>query len=342
MFPSKSALTLWAVFLAAALLLCVNIVLAASIGEMRIPFMVTLQSIAHGLGVSDVSLDPIQQGIIWQYRMSRALIAAFSGAGLALCGVVLQALLRNALAEPYVLGVSAGASTGAVSVMLLGVGGGAIGVSAGAFLGALMAFAVVMFLASGVRRGVTRVILAGVAAAQLFNAITAWLVSTSANAEQSRSIMFWLLGSLGGVRWPDVELAAIVVSAGFVLCFYFARTMDAFAFGEDAAASLGVSVRGVRAVLLILTALITATLVSIVGAVGFVGLVIPHAARFLIGPGHVRLLPATALIGANFMVLSDIVSRVIVAQQTLPIGVVTALFGAPAFALILYRVRTEE
>ncbi|RKR03536.1 iron complex transport system permease protein [Kushneria sinocarnis] len=329
----------WLLALLALIMLAGVVILAASIGEMPIPLSVTLASITNGLGITDLPLDRIQQGIVWQYRMSRALMAASCGAGLALCGTILQALLRNALAEPYVLGISAGASTGAVTVLLLGLGGGLIGMPMGAFLGALAAFALVILLAAGARSSTTRVILAGVAAAQLFNALTAWVVSTSANAEQSRSIMFWLLGSLGGVRWPDVGLAASIVILGGLICLCFARTLDAFAFGEDAAAALGVAVAPVRLILLTVTALITATMVSIVGAVGFVGLVIPHAARFLIGPGHLRLLPASVLIGANFMVLADILSRIIVPQQVLPIGVVTALFGAPAFALILYRAR---
>jgi iron complex transport system permease protein len=315
------------------------IVLAASLGEMRIPWLVTLKAIVNGLGVGSYALNPIEQGVVWQYRLSRALAAACCGAGLAVCGTVLQALLRNPLAEPYLLGISAGASTGAVLVMLLGVGGGVLGVSLGAFIGAALAFTLVLVVAAGVRGSSTQVILAGVAASQLFNALTAFIVSTSANAEQARSVMFWLLGSLGGVRWGDAGLLAAVVSVGLLACLWAARALDAFAFGEDAAASLGVPVARVRIGLLLVTASITATLVSVVGAVGFVGLVVPHAARLLVGPGHRRLLPASALLGAHFMVLADIASRLIVPGQVVPIGVVTALFGAPAFALMLYRVR---
>jgi len=319
--------------------LSVSIALAVSVGEMGIDLGTVGKALLNGLGLGDYAVPRIVQGIIWEYRLSRALVAACCGAGLAICGAVLQALLRNVLAEPYVLGISAGASTGAVMIMLLGLGGGVIGISLGAFLGAALAFGLVLLLAAGARSGPAQVILAGVAGSQLFNALTAYIVSTSANAEQARSVMFWLLGSLGGVRWPDVGLAAVVVGAGLLLCLYFARALDAFVFGEDAAATLGVPVVAVRLVLFATTALITATLVSIVGAVGFVGLVVPHIARFLVGPSHVRLLLASVLIGANFMVLADIVARIIVPGQVLPIGVVTALVGAPAFALILYRAR---
>lgn len=319
--------------------LALSIALATCVGEMRIPLPVTFKAILNGLGLAEHGLDRLQQGVIWDYRLSRALVAAASGAGLAVCGAVLQALLRNPLADPYVLGVSAGASTGAVLVMLLGVGGGALGIGLGAFLGATLAFVLVLLLATGVRGGSTQVILAGVAGSQLFNALTALIVSTSANAEQARSVMFWLLGSLGGVRWSDVYLLGGVVGGGLLVCLYRSRALDAFAFGEDAAASLGVPVTRLRLTLLLVTALMTATLVSAIGAVGFVGLVVPHAARLLVGPGHRRLLGASALLGAHFMVLADLGSRLLVPGQVLPIGVVTALVGAPVFALMLYRTR---
>ena len=221
----------------------------------------------------------------------------------------------------------------------LGVGGGALTLSGGAFLGAVLAVGLVALLATGAGGGTDRVILAGVAGSQLFNAITAYIVTTSASAEQARGVMFWLLGSLGGVRWPDVYLAAPVALAGFAVAVFHARALDAFAFGPDAAAALGVPVGRVRAVLFGLTALLAASMVSIVGSIGFVGLVVPHAARFLVGPGHARLLPASLMMGAIFMVLADVASRILVPQQVLPIGVVTALVGAPAFAVILFRSR---
>ena len=265
-------------------------------------------------------------------------MAAICGGALAVSGAVLQALLRNPLAEPYILGISAGASTGAVLVVIAGLGGGLVSLSGGAFLGAGAAFAGVAVLAAG-SGGSDRVILAGVAGSQLFNAITSYVVTTSASAEQARSVMFWLLGNLSAVRWAEVGLAAPVMLAAVAICMVFARALDAFSFGTDAAAALGVATGWVRGVLFAMTAAMTATMVAMVGSIGFVGLVIPHAARFLVGPGHARLLPACLMIGAVFTVLADIVSRVLIPQQTLPIGVVTALFGAPAFAFILYRAR---
>jgi len=281
----------------------------------------------------------IQEGVIWDYRLSRALFAAVLGAGLAVSGTVLQAMLRNPLAEPYVLGLSAGASTGAVAVVILGLGGTAVTLSGGAFLGALLALAAVALLGSASGGSTDRIILSGVVVAQLFSAITAYVVATAANAEQARGVMFWLLGNLSGVRWADLALAAPVVLVAGGVCLLDARVLDAFVFGTDAAAALGVSVWWVRAVLFGVTAAMTAVLVSIAGTIGFIGLVVPHAARFLVGPGHSRLLPMAMLLGAILTVLADILSRTLVAQQTLPIGIVTALFGAPAFAVILCRTR---
>jgi iron complex transport system permease protein len=323
---------------AAAAALALSVATAVTIGEMRIPLPVAFQALGNGLFDLGYPVSAIQQGVIFDYRLSRALLAALCGGGLALSGAILQALLRNPLAEPYLLGISAGASTGAVAVLVLGLGGSALSVSGGAFLGSILALAVVGLLAAGAGGG-DRIILAGVAGSQLFNAATATIVTTMATAEQARGVMFWLLGNFSGVRWGDVAVAAPVAFAGFAVCLVHAKALDAFAFGADAAQSLGVAVRRVRLVLLAATAVMTAVMVSIVGTIGFVGLVIPHAARFLVGPGHARLLPACLVGGAVFMILADILSRTLIAQQILPIGVVTALFGAPAFAAILQRAR---
>lgn len=319
--------------------LALAIGLAVSIGEIAIPMATTAKAISNKVFGTAFAINQIQEGIIWEYRLTRSLVAACCGAALALSGAILQALLRNPLAEPYVLGISAGASTGAVAVMILGLGSGVLSLSSGGFVGGALAFILVSMLAAKSGGSSDRIILAGVAGSQLFNALTSYIVTTSANAEQARGVMFWLLGNLGGVRWPDVYLAAPVAIVSFVICCFYGRALDAFMFGTDAAAALGISVRRVRVVLFGLTALMTATMVSIVGSIGFVGLVIPHVARFIVGHSHARLLPTSAMMGAIFMVLADIISRIMIPQQILPIGVVTALFGAPAFALILYRAR---
>jgi len=319
----------------AALLLAV--LAGIAIGETPIAPAVVLQVLANKLWAAGHVLDPIDEGIVWNYRLTRALVAAACGAGLATCGVVLQSLLRNPLADPYLLGISAGASTGAVLVAVLGLGAGAVSLSAGAFAGAIGAFALVILLAraSGPSGTGAQIILAGIAGSQLFNAITAFLITKSASSEQARGIMFWLLGNLSGVRWPAVWLAVPAAVLGLAICLWHRRALDAFTFGADSAASLGIPVRRVQLLLISCAALVTAVMVSIVGSIGFVGLVIPHAVRLLAGTGHGRLLPASALGGALFLIAADVLSRTLIKGQVIPVGVVTALVGAPVFALIL-------
>ncbi|WP_426234741.1 FecCD family ABC transporter permease [Pseudomonas sp. TWP3-2] len=317
--------------------LLIAVLAGVSIGETAIAPGVVLQTLANKLWAAGYALDPIDQGIVWNYRLTRALVAAACGAGLATCGVILQSLLRNPLADPYLLGISAGASTGAVMVTLLGVGAGLISLSAGAFVGAVAAFGLVILLAraSGTANGTGQIILAGIAGSQLFNALTAFLITKSASSEQARGIMFWLLGNLSGVRWPSVWLAMPVAVLGLAVCLWHRRALDAFTFGADSAASLGIPVRRVQFVLIGCAALVTAVMVSIVGSIGFVGLVIPHAARLMLGTSHGRLLPASALGGALFLIAADVLSRTLIKGQVIPVGVVTALVGAPVFALIL-------
>ncbi|PAA39663.1 FecCD family ABC transporter permease [Pseudomonas fragi] len=322
---------------AACTALLLAVFAGVAIGETPIAPDVVLQVLANKLWGAGHALDPIDEGIVWNYRLTRALVAAACGAGLAICGVVLQSLLRNPLADPYLLGISAGASTGAVVVAVLGLGAGAISLSAGAFAGAICAFALVILLAraSGPSGVSAQIILAGIAGSQLFNAITAFLITKSASSEQARGIMFWLLGNLSGVRWPSVWLAVPAAVLGLAVCLWHRRALDAFTFGADSAASLGIPVRRVQLLLISCAALVTAVMVSIVGSIGFVGLVIPHAVRLLAGTGHGRLLPVSALGGALFLIAADVLSRTLIKGQVIPVGVVTALVGAPVFALIL-------
>ncbi|MDO5103321.1 MAG: iron ABC transporter permease [Lautropia sp.] len=329
--------------LAALCLLTVAIVLGTAIGETSIPVGTVHDVLSNHLFGTPHPVEPLDDGIVWNYRFTRAIVAAACGAGLAVSGVVLQTLLRNALADPYLLGISAGASTGAVLVTVAGLGAGAVSMSAGAFLGALTAFALVSLLAQaagggGLRHG-GQIVLAGIAGSQLFNALTSLIITTSGSAEQARGILFWLLGNLSGVRWEAVGLTTSVAAIGVSLCCLHARALDAFLFGTESAASMGIPVRRTQTVLLLTAALITAVMVSVVGAIGFVGLVIPHITRMLVGVRHRRLLPASALIGAIFLIAADVLSRTMIQGQVVPIGVVTALVGAPAFALILLKSR---
>ncbi|MEU9892383.1 FecCD family ABC transporter permease [Streptomyces phaeochromogenes] len=320
-------------------LLLLSVAVAITIGPADIRVGDVWSVVASHLGWGSSELTPIREGIVWELRLPRTLLAAVCGAGLAVCGAVMQSLLRNPLADPFVLGVSSGASTGAVIVVVLGVGGGLVSVSAGAFLGAVLSFGLVLLLSHTLGGATDRVVLSGVAAMQLFSALTSFVVMTSADAETTRGVLFWLLGSLSGVGWTDVWVCFAVLAATLLVCLGYARTLDAFAFGQDAAATLGVSVARTRLVLLCATALLTAALVSSAGAIGFVGLVLPHAARALVGSGHARLLPVTALAGAVFLVWVDTLARTVLDPQEVPVGVVTSLIGVPVFVLVLYRTR---
>ncbi|EHN78154.1 transport system permease protein [Streptomyces coelicoflavus ZG0656] len=336
--PRRAPLA-WAA--AGILALAASVAVAVTIGPADIGVADVWSVIAAHLGAGTTAgeVSPIRDGIVWDLRLPRTLLAAVCGAGLAVCGAVLQSLLRNPLADPFVLGVSSGASTGAVLVVVLGVGGGALSVPGGAFVGAVCSFALVLLLSHSLGGTTDRVVLAGVAAMQLFSALTSFVIMTAADAETTRGVLFWLLGSLGGAGWSDVWTTAAVLTLVLTVCLGHARTLDAFAFGQDAAAALGVRVARTRLVLLCATALLTAALVASAGAIGFVGLVLPHAVRMLTGPGHARLLPVSALAGAVFLVWVDTLARTVLAPQEVPVGVVTSLIGVPAFVLVLYRGR---
>lgn len=320
-------------------LLLMSIAVATTIGPSDLGPRDAFALAVQRLGGPPSGLTMLQQSIIAELRLPRAVLAAVCGAGLALCGVLLQSLLRNPLADPYILGVSSGASTGAVSVVVLGIGAGTVGLATGAFIGAVIAFGLVLLLAFAAGGGMDRMILAGVAGTQLFAALTSFILFTSADAEQTRGVLFWLLGSLGSASWSDVAMCGLVVAVGIVVCWASAGTLDAFLFGEDAAAALGVPVARIRLLLLLVTALITAVIVSTSGAIGFVGLVLPHAARALVGTRHRVLVPTSTIMGAVFLVWVDTAARTVIAPQELPVGVATAIVGVPAFVVILLRRR---
>ncbi|MGO1912767.1 MAG: FecCD family ABC transporter permease, partial [Corynebacterium sp.] len=273
-----------------------------------------------------------------------AVLGAAVGAGLAVAGVVLQATVRNILADPYVLGVNSGASVGAATAILTGVGTG-MGAGLGdyvlqtsAFLGAVVASFVVFGVArSGGRITPTRLIMAGVAIGYALSALTSFLIFASDSAESSRSVMFWLLGSLGLASWSG-PLAAVVVVVLVVtaLLLVLGPRLDALTAGDDTALTLGVNPERMRILLLVLSCLLVGTVVAMAGSIGFVGLVVPHLARRLVGGAHRAVIPVCALLGAVLLCWADIGSRTLLAPQEIPVGIITALVGAP-FLLILVR-----
>ncbi|MEW2429303.1 iron chelate uptake ABC transporter family permease subunit [Micromonospora sp. NPDC047644] len=323
----------------ALLLLLLTIVAAVSVGSADLPVDSVLRAVASHLGLPVQPLPPLPDSIVWDLRLPRVLLAALVGAGLAVCGAVLQALTRNPLADPFLLGVSSGASTGAVAVLVLGIriGGGPVDLTTGAFVGSMAAFGAVLLLAGRRAGEPTRIVLAGVAVSQLFGAVTSLIVISDAHTQDTRSVTFWLLGSLTAASWASVTLSAVTVGVGLLVCWASATALDAFAFGTDTARSLGFSPGRTRLLLFTVTALMAAALVAASGAIGFVGLTVPHAVRFLFGSPHRTLLPACAVIGAIFLVWADTVARTVFSPQELPVGVLTALLGVPVFALVMRR-----
>jgi iron complex transport system permease protein len=281
-------------------------------------------------------LTQIQDAIIWSGRAPRVVAAAAVGAGLALCGGVMQALTRNPLADPYLLGVSSGASVGAVLVLVLGL---SAALPVAAFAGAMAALVLTLALATGRGGGLSpvRTVLAGVAVAQAGSAVVSFVIFWSSTGDSYREILTWLMGSLGGVTWPEALTALGATAVVGVFLAGQARTLDAFTFGDVSAASLGVAVTRTRWVLLGAAALLTGLLVSVAGAIGFVGLVVPHAVRLLVGDRHHRLLPVAALAGATFLLLADTAARSLFEPRELPVGILTAAIGAPVFAVLLRR-----
>lgn len=320
----------------------VSIIAAAFLGTANIGFVDILGIVLRRLGFGSLALTPsaapLIDALIWESRLPRVLLAATVGAGLATAGAVLQSITRNPLAEPYLLGVSSGASTGAVAVMILGMGSGAITLSMGAFAGATLAFGVVLLLIGGGRvSNPARVVLTGVLVSQFFSAVTSLVLMLNGDADSTRGFTYWLLGSLGGARWEPLLVASAVIMTCMLLCLLFTPALDAFTFGWDTAASLGIDVARVRVILMILTALMTAAAVAASGAIGFIGLLVPHIVRLLGGHAHRMLLPLSALGGAIFLIWVDAFARSAFAPHEIPVGVMTALLGAPMFAIVLRK-----
>ncbi|MFD8629215.1 FecCD family ABC transporter permease [Streptomyces hygroscopicus] len=316
-------------------LLPLSALVAVGTGSADIPPLDVARTIDTHLGAPWEPLPPLRDSIVWNLRLPRVLLAALVGAGLAVCGTVLQAVTRNPLADPYLLGVSAGASTGAVLVLVLGFG--ALGLPVGAFTGAMAAFGCVLLLLGRSLGSATKVVLSGVVASQLFSALTSLVVVRSGDAERTRAVTFWLLGSLASADWTSVSVCTATTTAGLLVCLLYARHLDALAFGRETASTLGFSPHRTEMLLYGTTAVVTGALVAASGAIGFVGLLVPHAARMLAGATHRVLLPSSALLGAVFLIWADTAARSLFGAQELPVGVLTALLGVPAFAALLRR-----
>lgn len=319
-------------------LLVAAVLVGVSVGAVSLPFDEVWRVIARHLTRGIVPADDTNDRIIWQFRTPRVLLAAVVGAGLSVAGTALQALVRNPLADPYVLGVSSGASLGAVAVILLGrealLGAG---VSLAAFLGAIGTMLAVMAL--GQRSGrfsPSRLILAGVAIGALLSSATSYL-QIKAEPQQLQGVMFWLLGTVAGADWSDLRTPSVVVIATTGWMLLQARRLNALLMGEESAVALGVDVNRFRLELIIASSLLTGAAVAVAGGIGFIGLMVPHVARMLVGPDHRKVLPISALLGASYLVLVDLLARTLERPVELPLGIFTAAIGTPFFIWLMRR-----
>ncbi len=287
------------------------------------------------------SLTETERLILLESRLPRVLGAWITGAGLSIVGVAMQALVRNPLAEPYILGISGGASAGA-SLFYMGllppVFLGAMSVSLAAFLGALATIVLVYAVArTGDGLSVTRLLLAGVALASLTGALSSFVSFASPDANRLRAVLFWLLGSFSGLTLSDLPVATAAALLGLGILMVFSRSLDALLLGEEPAAGLGIPVERMKHVLIVLAALVTGTLVAISGAIGFVGLIVPHVVRGFTGVSHRYVVPAAFLGGGLFLVAADALARSVLPGQEIPVGIVSSIAGVPFFLVLLRR-----
>ncbi len=285
-----------------------------------------------------------ERTIVLGIRMPRTLLGVFVGGGLALAGATFQALLRNPLAEPYILGISGGASVGAVLVLALGLAGTSSALlPMAAFGGALLAIVLVFRVATATGRSmdVRVLLLAGVVVAAFFSACIAFILSMS-EARTVQSAVLWIMGSLAGAEWGKVVVVAAYTMPSAAVLMGLARPLNLMAVGEETAHHLGTDVERVKRIALGVAALITAAGVAVAGVIGFVGLVVPHAVRLVVGADHRTLLPFSFLAGAAFLTLADVVARLVLAPTEVPIGVITAFVGVPIFLVLLRRSLTSS
>ncbi len=366
---SRRRTIIWILTLTAALL--VSVIFSVGFGSVHVSPADSARVLSHhlfgtalGLGSTGGTGDPggtstsdlaRHDAVIWTIRAPRAALGVLVGAGLAIAGVILQAVVRNVLADPYVLGVSSGASVGAAAAITLGVGTGATAalgnhalgdyaLQTSAFLGALIASALVIGVARTAGRfTATRLLMAGIAVGYALSALTSFLVFASDSAESSRSVMFWLLGSLGLANWSGPLVAvAVVVAISICILLLLGPRIDALNLGDETALTLGINPDRLRLGLIVLSCLLVGAVVAMAGAIGFLGLVVPHLARRLVGGRHRALTPVAALLGAVLLTWADIGARTLLAPQEIPVGIVTALVGAPFLLLLVHRMHRRE
>ncbi|TRM12086.1 iron ABC transporter permease [Lentibacillus cibarius] len=324
--------------------LLISMLTAISVGSVSVPVLDIVKIIGADvfrLPIAD-QVDPVYKNIVSQIRLPRVLLAGLVGASLAIAGAAFQGLLRNPLADPYILGVSSGASVGAVATLFFNISIPLLGLftlPVVSIITALLTILLVLFFAKSVDRTmrVETIILTGIIFSSFLGAFISLIIALT--GDELRQIMGWLLGSVSMRGWSYIGIIIPFFILGSLLLLLNCRELNAMSFGEERAQHLGVDVKKRKLVILAAGSILTGAAVAVSGAIGFVGLVIPHLTRRLWGPDHVHLLPLSILTGAGFLMLTDLISRTIISPTILPIGVITALIGAPVFGLILIKQR---
>ncbi|MEK5036931.1 iron ABC transporter permease [Sporosarcina sp. FSL K6-3457] len=328
-------------------LILLSAVYSVSIGQVNIPFTQSMDILLHALTNGRLgSLDHIQSesylNIILQVRMPRVIFALLIGIGLSLCGTVMQAVVQNPLADPYILGISSGASLGATFAILVGFGSGAFlsqfGVAFGAFVGAMITSMAVLLLSSiGGKATSVKLVLSGVVIGALCSSFSSLIIYFANNAEGIKTVTFWSMGSLASASWDKTPILAIVVLLGAALFLFQHRVLNTMLLGDESAITLGINLSAFRKLYMIITALVTGTMVAYSGMIGFVGLIIPHITRGIFGADHKRLMLGTLLLGGLFMIWADILSRTLIHNVELPIGIITSVIGSPLFIYMIVK-----
>ncbi|MDW7656334.1 MAG: iron ABC transporter permease [Bacillota bacterium] len=337
--PSRRGVSLLSILIAGVVVLAGSIILAIALGAVRISPLAIIRSIADAIGLPVVRPDDAEKTIILLIRMPRVIAAVLAGAGLAASGTIMQGVFRNPLAEPGILGVSAGASFGA----LLAIAGGLSSfftLPVFAFFGAMLAVSLIIAvaLASGGQSRTVTLIMSGMAISAFFGAMTS-LTLSMANEYQVSSYIFWTMGGLANRRWEHVLAMLTPVFATLIIILFKSRDLDILLLGDEEARALGVSPLMTRMIMILLASVCTGAIVSVTGPIGFVGLIIPHIMRIIVGPAHRALTLASAFGGAIFLLLCDLLTRLFAwpTGAEISVGIVTALVGAPYFLFLLFR-----
>ncbi|WML39304.1 iron ABC transporter permease [Neobacillus sp. OS1-2] len=334
-------------FTLAGLFLFISMLLGISIGTVSVPMGTIIHIMMaklFGLPSLDV-IDPMQTSIVLNIRLPRVLLAGLVGAALAIAGAAFQGLLRNPLADPYTLGVSSGASVGAVLTLFFHLSIPFIGMFTLPLLSILFSFFTIFLVLAFARKiersmRVETIILTGIIFSSFLGAFISLMIALT--GDELRQIIGWLLGSVSMRGWEYIKIILPFFILGSAILLFNAKELNAMSFGEERAQHLGVNVQKRKLIILSAGSILTGAAVAVSGTIGFVGLVIPHLSRMLWGPDHRYLLPLSILIGSGFLILADLVSRTIISPTELPIGVITALIGAPVFALILLQRKRME